>query len=78
MTNVPAGATTAAAITNWTDDELCRELAARATGGETRIRAERHHLVQAEYDRREGVVRPSEQEMFNRLRDRLHNMPTAA
>ena len=71
MTNAPSGAATAAAIRNWTDDELCRELAARATDGETRVRAERHHLVLAEYDRRSGIIQPSETEVFNRYRNRL-------
>jgi hypothetical protein len=60
-------------VSAWTDDELCRELAARATNGETRVPAQWHHLVQAEYDRRAGVASPPEVEVFNRLRDRLRS-----
>jgi hypothetical protein len=43
-------------VSNWFDDELCRELAARAMDGETRVHTEWRHLVQAEYDRRAGAA----------------------
>ena len=59
-------------ITRWTDDEICRELAVWAKGGDTaRLPASRVHNAQAEYDRRCGIDQDSEEEVFNRYRSRL-------
>lgn len=77
MPNVPTGAATAAAFANWTDEELCRELAAwQCGGGGARLPASRVLEAQAEYDRRVGIEQPSEEDVFNRLRDRLGGSTT--
>lgn len=44
-------------VTSWTDDELCRELAAWAEGGQNaRLPGKRAHDATNEYARRMGVV----------------------
>jgi hypothetical protein len=57
-------------VSAWTDEELCRELAAWQHGGESaRLPASRTFEASAEYDRRMGV--PTEDESFTRLYNRL-------
>jgi hypothetical protein len=57
-------------VSAWTDDELCRELAAWQHGGENaRLPASRALEVSAEYDRRIGPTDVADS--FNRLYNRL-------
>ena len=57
-------------LTTWTDEELCRELAAQSCDGEARLKPERWHLAHAEYERRLGNVK-HEEEVFTQFRDYL-------
>lgn len=62
MTNV--------AVADWSDEELCREIAAQQAGTTTRLEPEYFHLAQAEYDRRAGN-KVDETALFNSLMSRL-------
>lgn len=58
-------------FTTWTDEELCRELAAWATRQGDRVSARNFQRMKDEYDKRCGVVHPSEDEWFEQYMTRL-------